>query len=191
MEGHYNVTEFCDVPSTPAVESCGIDPELSGVGYHGGFLAGYNYQMDDFVLGVEGDYAFGGETASNEEPDEMTFMSFDSIATLRMRAGIAFDDTLVYATGGVAFIDTTFSSTDAPTGSGLSVEDSQWLTGYAVGGGIEHAFTDVISGRLEYMYIGAPNATYEIDNGTAAGIVEQEFESIHTIRAALTYNFSM
>ena len=44
------------------------DMEHSGIGYAGGILGGWNYQMDSFVLGVEGDWAFGGTVATNDEP---------------------------------------------------------------------------------------------------------------------------
>jgi outer membrane immunogenic protein len=189
MEGHYDTTEFCSVALPVACG--GYDPEMSGIGLHGGFLVGYNHQFDNAVIGVEADWAFGGEIGSNEEPAEMTYMDFDSIATLRARAGMAFDNTLIYATAGVALIDSRFYSTDAPMGSGLEVEDSKWLTGLAIGAGVEHAFTDHLSGKMEYMYIGAPTTTYELSNASVAGEVKQDFESIHMIRAGLNYNFSL
>ena len=31
--------------------------------------------------------------------------------------------------------------------------DSQWVYGWTVGGGLEHAFSDNFSGRIEYLYV--------------------------------------
>ena len=85
--------------------ACGIyTRENSGWGWNGGVNAGWNYQMDSFVMGIEGDWAFGGRVAQNRAPTEMTEYEFNNIASLRARAGLAFDDTLLYAVGGVAFV---------------------------------------------------------------------------------------
>ena len=189
-EGHYDTTEICVVGPPPG--PCGTyDPEMSGNGWQAGLLAGVNYQMDDFVFGIEGDWSFGGETAQNREPAERTKLDFDNVATLRARAGIAFDRTLIYATAGAAFLDTTFSSDDAPMGSGLSISDSKWITGWVAGGGIEHAFADSITGRLEYLYLALPDTSYDLQNAAVAGRVDQHWDNAHLVRAALTYNFSL
>ena len=80
------------------------DIEHSGIGYAGGILGGWNYQIDSFVLGIEGDWAFGGTVATNDEPLVDTDLSFNNIATLRARAGFALDNTLLYFTGGLAAV---------------------------------------------------------------------------------------
>ena len=186
-EGHYNVTEYCDPVANPGCDS--VDPGLSGAGWQGGIVAGYDKQFDNFVLGLEGDWARGGEVAYNNDPAQMTYMDFKNMITLRARAGMAFDDTLVYLTGGAAFIDSKFYSTDAPTGSGLYIGTHKWLTGWVVGGGVEHAFTDVLSGKMEYTYIGIPDAAYDLDNGVVAGRIDHAFDGVHTVRVGLNYRF--
>ncbi len=176
---------------TTACVACGTSVrEMNGHGWNVGANLGWNYQMDSIVLGLEGNWAFGGHVARNHEPAEMTDLKFKSVASLRARAGVAFDDTLVYATGGVAFVDSRFSTSDFPTGSGLGAGSKKWLTGFVVGGGVEHAFTDRISGRLEYTYMGLPDATYSLDNG-AGGMVDvvQAFDGIHAVTVGLEYNF--
>ena len=164
--------------------------EMNGYGWNTGIYAGWNYQIDDFVMGVEGDWAFGGAVAENHEPAELTDLDFNNIGTLRGRLGWAMDNTLFFATGGIALVDTTFSSTDFPTGSSTSAEDSQWLTGWVIGGGMEHAFSDRISGRLEYSYIVLPNGEYLLDDGLGnTADVTHDYSGIYTVRAGLTYNF--
>lgn len=182
-EGHYDKTPDC-VPGNPA---CGpVDPEMSGTGFAGGVLAGWNYDMDGFVIGVEGDYAWGGQVAQNRDPAELTEVSYDAIATARVRAGIAFDDTLIYATGGAAFVNMSF----AGDVGGFAAEDSAWITGWTVGGGIEHAFTDNIHARLEYLYVDLGDEDFRLEDPNAfGGDVTQHTDNVHMVRAAVTYNF--
>ena len=73
----------------------------------------------------------------------------DYLASLRGRAGYAFDRTLIFATGGVAF--TQFSA-EANLGNGVSLNADQSLTGWTIGAGAEYAFTNNWIGRLEYRY---------------------------------------
>ncbi len=105
-----------------------------------GGTVGYNQQIQNFVIGAEGDLAAAnvqGSTGSNSA-------KVNSIGTLRARAGFAADRALVYATGGYAG-----GQTKVTTGA---ASGSKWLNGYAIGGGLEYAFTDNISAKAEYLY---------------------------------------
>ena len=180
------ITELGNYDAVCVPAACAGLREMNGFGVNGGGFVGWNYQVDDFVMGVEGDWAFGGRVAKNHEPAELTDLNFDNIATLRARMGWAMDNTLFYATGGVAFVDSTFSTTAL---AGGSAEASSWLTGWVIGGGMEHAFSDRLSGRLEYTYMSLPDAEYLLVNGANSADVTQSFDGIHTIRAGLSYNF--
>ncbi|MGE0237978.1 MAG: outer membrane protein [Parvibaculaceae bacterium] len=172
----------CDIP-----EECTIDPEMSGFTWGGGVLAGFNFELGDgFLLGVEGDWSWAGKV-DNDDPGEATEMEINDIATLRARAGYIFgDDTLFYATGGAAWVRTTFGGEVGPVGPGRDfIDDSKWTTGWTIGGGIEHAFNESLHARLEYLYIDLGKEDYDLDVGT----VFLDFEGLHLIRAGLTYNF--
>jgi outer membrane immunogenic protein len=111
-------------------------------GFVGGAQVGYNYQIGSFVVGLEGDiqYAdFGAEGAFDfdRDGDDDRFESSDWFGTVRARAGVAFDRALIYATGGFAFAD------DA--------------TGWTVGGGVEYAFTNNLSAKIEGLYVNLDN----------------------------------
>lgn len=189
LEGHYNKHEDCVDTGT-----CGeVDPEMSGTGYAGGIIAGVNWSIDDFLIGVEGDYSWATNIGHNHEPAELTEMNFNGIATLRGRAGVILDNTLLYATGGVAFLDTEFTGQmGGGCGCDYTAKDTAWVTGWAIGAGLEHAFTDNFHGRLEYLYIDAPNQNYRIEDPNGyGGNVDMHFNGIHTIRAGLTYNFTL
>ena len=112
-------------------------------GFVGGAQVGYNYQIGSFVVGLEGDiqYAdFGADGTFDFDGDGVFDDDFDSsdwFGTVRARAGVAFDRALIYATGGFAFAD------DA--------------TGWTVGGGVEYAFTNNLSAKIEGLYVNLDN----------------------------------
>ena len=137
-------------------------------GFVGGAQAGYNYQIGSFVVGLEGDiqYAdFGGDDRFDFDGDGILdgdFNNSDWFGTVRARAGVAFDRALIYATGGFAFAD------DA--------------TGWTVGGGLEYAFTNNLSAKIEGLYVNLDqdnNSIFNIDNDAEFGVV----------RAGLNFRF--
>ncbi|WP_119268618.1 outer membrane protein [Taklimakanibacter deserti] len=181
VESHYD--SECNDPN-----ECAFDPEMSGMTWGGGVLAGFNFELGDgFLLGVEGDWGWAGKI-DNDDPIEATEMKIKDIATLRARAGYIFnDDTLFYATGGAAWVRTTFGGEvgDPNNPDRPFIDDTQWTSGWTIGGGIEHAFNEALHARLEYLYIDLNDEEYDLDVGT----VNLNFEGIHLVRAGLTYNF--
>ena len=138
-------------------------------GFVGGAQAGYNYQIGSFVVGLEGDiqYAdFGGDDRFDFDGDGILdddFNTSDWFGTVRARAGVAFDRALIYATGGFAFAD------DA--------------TGWTVGGGLEYAFTNNLSAKIEGLYVNLDQDDnfpgLDLDNDAEFGVV----------RAGLNFRF--
>jgi outer membrane immunogenic protein len=191
LDGHYDKTPDCP-PGAPPAGCVPVDPEMSGSDFLLGGLVGWNYDFGGVVAGVEGDWAFTfNHIGQNREPAERTTVSFDNIATLRARVGKTFDRTLAYITGGVAFVDVEFAGEVGPVGGSVHDEDSSWVTGWTIGGGLEHAFTDYLHGRMEYLYIGLPDEDFRLEDPNGfGGDVTEHFDAIHMVRAALTYNFS-
>ena len=158
----------------------------------GGVVAGMNWQVDSLLLGIEADYQWGGLIADNDEPAELTDFALNGVATIRGRAGVVMDNTLLYLTGGLALLDTEFGGEVGPPGGTVHDSDSAWITGWTIGGGVEHAFSDALHGRLEYLYIDAPDQEYRLEDPNGfGGDVLMHFQGIHAIRAGLTYNFSL
>jgi outer membrane immunogenic protein len=117
------------------------DPNVSG--WFGGVTAGYNWQTSQqWVLGIEGDFDWSGERASDSAsgttsaispigtglcdihaPCTLTTTTTSAnewrkewFATVRARAGYLIDPTwLVYGTGGIAFAGAKFSSSSTTT----------------------------------------------------------------------------
>ncbi|QCI63455.1 outer membrane protein [Phreatobacter stygius] len=127
----------------------------SGTGFVGGAQIGYNYQINNFVLGVEGDFGYFGVRRNFNSALGFGIISaywktsWD--ASIRARAGIAIDRLLLYVTGGVAFAD--FGAGVTLGGAAVVVNSaSQTRVGWTVGGGAEYAFTPNWTVRGEYLY---------------------------------------
>ena len=73
----------------------------------------------------------------------------DWLSTIRGRAGLAFNNAMVYLTGGVAFADVK-NSFFVPGFPGVSTSNTR--VGWTVGAGAEYMFTPNWIGRLEFLY---------------------------------------
>jgi outer membrane immunogenic protein len=126
---------------------------------------GCDYQFpSSFVLGVEGSASGGtmkGSTvvALPDSPPDTALINVktDFVPTLTGRAGYAVDHWLFYAKGGVAWASSKYSVTGTFNGgAGLGLpfdfEGLSLRTGWTAGGGVEWAFADDWSARLEYGY---------------------------------------
>jgi len=142
-----------------------------------GGTVGYNYQIGQFVAGLEGDWDWADLNKSGADILGPYTNKVDSLATARARAGIAVDRALLYVTAGYAGADVrtnvpgVFSSTD-------------WRNGGAFGGGIEYAFTNNISAKAEYIY--APFSSQSFSDGVN---VAKSNLNLSLVRAGLNYKF--
>lgn len=121
----------------------------------GGGTVGYNHQIGVLVIGLEADFGYMGTTGSRKtdssNPTKYQTLELDGgfYALLGGRVGISAGRTLFYGKGGWAYWDTDMTQTT--TNPGYQTNGSGSLTGYAFGGGIEHAFADGWSVKAEYL----------------------------------------
>lgn len=134
-------------------------------GVSAGGQAGYNWQVSQFVFGIEADIEYLGLKNSYTTPVLIfpgvadyfftTSVRQDWMATIRPRVGVAFDRFLVYVTGGVAFSEVSFAQTvsfaGAPPSTGIG-SASATKTGWVAGAGFEYAFAPRWSARFEYLH---------------------------------------
>lgn len=97
--------------------------------------------------------------------------------SVRLRAGYAFDRTLIYATGGWA---TVRNYQKEYIEGVLDDKFKDRLNGYTVGVGVEQAFTDNLFGRLEYRYN---------DFGNKVFLDDKLDLQQHTVKAGLGVKF--
>jgi outer membrane immunogenic protein len=128
-------------------------------GFVGGGQIGYNYQIGSFVIGAEADIQY----ADTDDKDAVFIPAIggtgvfvpgefegseDWFGTVRLRAGVAFDRVLIYATGGLAYTDNN--------------------SGWTAGGGVEWA--------LPVNWLGSSAVTFGVE-GLWVGIDEEDNDS--------------
>jgi len=126
------------------------DSTVDNKGGVAGGQIGYLYQINALVLGIEGTFAWADIKSSTTLGAGTATVKNDYIGTVAGRAGYAFDRALLYGKGGVAF---TRDRADATDGIGGSSTGRFSRTGYVVGGGLEYAFLNNWSARVEYNYL--------------------------------------
>jgi opacity protein-like surface antigen len=139
------------------------DVDLTEWGGVAGGTLGYSKQFGAGVLGVEGDInwtGFDNEYGLGSSSDYVR-TEWNWFATVRGRAGLAADRTLIYATAGIAFVDvdyfTTSNQSAGCSGSATCARASETKTGFVFGGGAEYALNNNLSVKLEYLYINIPD----------------------------------
>ena len=151
---------------------------LSG-GVIGG-TAGFNWQTGQVVLGIEGDIDWSGVTGTTATlcPAGCVTRN-DWLGTARGRVGYAFDRFLPYVTGGLAVGDVKGAITSPPV-TILSGTNAQ--AGWALGAGIEYAFTPSLSAKAEYLYV---------DLGSSTPVPGDSVElKSHVVRGGLNWRFN-
>ncbi len=129
----------------------------------GGTL-GCNYQVGQFVFGLEGDDSWTNKNGSIFAiPPFLTSSLIQTkeswIATGRGRIGYAFADRwLLYVTGGGAATSATLTITDATFGANASQSNTRW--GWTFGGGLEWGIDRNWSIKAEYLHVDFGNSNY-------------------------------
>jgi outer membrane immunogenic protein len=146
-----------------------------------GGTAGYNWQMGQWVFGVEGDVDWSninGNTVAGCPFGCQTSNTW--LATLRGRVGYAFDRFMPYVTGGAAFGDIRATT---PGFAGFSDTNAGW----AVGGGLEFAIYYNWTAKAEYLYVDLGHTNC----GLSCGVVAPNNVSFRSniLRAGLNYRF--
>lgn len=219
------VTAFVPGPPNRIGGTAPLEASLVGTGsmrpsgFIGGGQIGYNWQINHFILGLEGDVE--GLTASATRDSgylqgfttrfrprkiihDFDHVSYQPFATIRGRVGYAFNRLLIYATGGLAVTGQNFSRDLAwsyidpcPTsGDGLHQchvgSISRTLAGWSVGGGVEYALTNNWTVKAEYLHADFGRTSLTTFNPAVSGQ-----QIIHTIgrttfdiaRAGVNYKF--
>jgi outer membrane immunogenic protein len=133
--------------------------ETAGIKANGalaGGTFGYNYQFSNHVvIGFENDISWtNNKGAANLVTPFTPSTATDGISqnwlyTARGRLGFAWDRWMVFGTGGVAFTNEGMQLCDPAMGCG---SQSQIVTGWTAGGGVEYALAGNWSAKLEYLH---------------------------------------
>ncbi|MGA9209699.1 MAG: outer membrane beta-barrel protein [Terriglobales bacterium] len=185
---------FAGMPVTTGVTTASVSP----VGFIGGGQIGCDYQLaPTWVVGVEG--AASGSTLKGSTivglplglPGETASVSgaMDLLPSVTARLGYAADRWLFYVKGGAALASDSYSVTGTFTGTPFDFEGLDLRYGWTVGGGVEWAFTDIWSARLEYDFYQFGNGSVQMSDSTnvLSGPVNVR-QSVQVVKAGLNFH---
>ena len=168
-------------------------------GFQGGGHAGYNWQINQFVFGVEGEVGYMAWNKSQQYPpyvgvrspnDSTASTSDGAFGVVAGRFGVAFNNYLLFAKGGGIFtgITNNFIDTD-PIGTTLVSTPTSDRIGWTVGGGIEYAFARNWAARVEYAHYAFGTKTSTGTNPAGTTFSFDHKLSADSVRGGITYLF--
>lgn len=169
INGGYAVAQ--SVFANPPIFSTG---PFSMDGFQGGGTIGVNHQWGHFVLGIEGDGDWTNQGGSVTRSDWL--------ATVRGRAGYAFDRILFYAAGGAALAN-------RQVGAGGNYPfTSTTQVGWTAGAGVEVALSQNWTAKVEYLYVDLGNQSCPVAScGGFVAVTVPLTENV--VRAGVNYKF--
>ena len=191
------------------LEANGINHNFDG-GFGGGQI-GFNVQRDRMVFGLEADFEGSGLSSSARFEQKNWFgyatasSQLDWFATIRGRLGlVAYDNWLVYITGGAAFggvqdsLNQNFDwglYTKGPSQHEvLGRSHSDAFVGYVLGAGLEYGISPAWSVKFEYQYMDLGFTRLTLDGHNIRDYSrspDSEFDSGHsfsTARVGINYH---
>jgi outer membrane immunogenic protein len=149
-----------------------------------GGTAGFNWQANNIVFGIEGDWDWADINGSSASPlclGANCFTNLRQFGTIRGRIGYAWNQWLFYGTGGAAFGDVHAGQDGCPVGfCGSNIR-----TGWTAGVGLEVGFAQNWSAKIEYLHFDLG------DKVTYTPVIPVSVEEHGDIvRAGLNYRFN-
>ena len=169
-----------------------------------GAQIGYNYQIKNWVVGIEAEFSATNLKGSNVDPSfpNINHTQTDFIGTLAGRAGYSWDRVLLYGKAGLGWAHNnysdnalaTFVSGGAPDSVTLPagiVQDRASLNrfGLMVGAGVEYALTQnwSVKGEYDYLDFGKQRVTFSPVNAGLLPFDEDIKQRIHLFKLGLNY----
>jgi outer membrane immunogenic protein len=155
---------------------------LDAKGGFGGGQIGYNFQTGTIVLGIEGDIA-GSDISQTVNgavfgiPFTTAFTN-DTLASIRGRAGLAYNTWLFYGTVGAGWGHDKISGNIGT----IPFSSDAWLSGWSAGAGMEWALAPNWSAKFEYLH-------YGLGTANSFGAVPSGKIDIDTLKIGINYLF--
>lgn len=159
------------------VDSFATDLSHKGRGFMGGAQAGFNWQWNNFVAGVEVDGDVTDIDGRRACPNPAFSCKHDikSLWTARARLGVLFgpmQQFLVYGTGGGAWGKVDYEARAIATGSLVGgFQTSARHGGWVGGGGVEWKFAPNLSVKAEYLRYGLGSERKDCSPSPAVGTI--------------------
>jgi outer membrane immunogenic protein len=171
-------------------------------GWLGTIQVGHNWQSGKLVFGLEAALNVGSVSATSstlgsvEGPLYEGDASLDAYGTLGLRAGVAMDNLLVFATAGLAIGKGSATVAITPgippsMAEPFVASDSQTHVGYALGLGAEVGLSGPWTLRADYQYVNLGQADYLFEYAGSDGstLAVTAATSVHVGKVSLNYRF--
>jgi outer membrane immunogenic protein len=140
---------------------------MTGSGFTGGGVVGYNWQIGGWVLGAEADISHVG-LSGTQDASAVDFTSITEhdhfatswLSTVRGRLGYAWGGWLFYVTGGAAIGDHHYDGTVQMFGIASNPSGDAIKVGWATGVGTEWMFAPGWTTKIEYLHADLGSATF-------------------------------
>jgi outer membrane immunogenic protein len=199
------------VPLSPPSGSplAGIVPLPTSIGPSGwlaGGQIGANYQVDSWVIGIEAQASWarfrGSSTCAAGQlppagPPPIPIASnctatLDSLGTAAVRLGWAFDHLLLYGKGGAAWTNNSYQVTMSTTAGQLLLSTNELRWGWMAGIGVEYAFTDNWSAKVEYNYMDFGGDALRFIDTTGFVLMDTNLrQRINIVKVGVNYRFGV
>jgi outer membrane immunogenic protein len=174
-------------------------------GFLGGFYGGYNYQINQFVIGVDADGTWADLNGSATQVSAITGdisnrnSTVNWIATATGRLGWAWANWLFFAKGGWAWAGVEGNSTTTTPGgvvaSTFTTQDTR--QGWTVGGGIEWGVSEHVSFKLEYDYVKFDTANFDATGDfftlhpplSGVSVARSATSNLNMVKGGIAYRF--
>jgi outer membrane immunogenic protein len=192
--GYYGTAVGSQTGSTPTdvLGSRTGQTNVNKWGAVGGLTAGYNWQFaPHWLVGLEGEFGYLGISRSNIEFNDDTTVGLktDWYGTARARIGYVTGPSLIYATGGAAFVHSRDEfGGDAPNNTVPSTLSSKTTASWTAGYGVETKLSRAWSAKTEYLFIdGGGNNNFIANPRGNPGVPSTFDHGYHLVKSGLNY----
>ncbi len=170
-----------------------LDGTVHPDGVIGGGQIGYNWQFGNWVAGLEADFQGSDQRGSTSLVCPATLCSVPAVTTnlteklewfgtVRPRLGwTVWPDTMIYATGGLAYGRVTESGNITDGTNTTSFGFGKTSTGWTAGGGVESHFWDRWTWKVEYLFL-------ELDEPSSSGAIQTSIPCPNGFRGRVCNN---
>jgi outer membrane immunogenic protein len=180
-----------------------LPASLTPSGWLAGGQIGANYQLESWVLGFEAQASWANLTGSTActataVPAAIVVAAgsctskIDSLGTAAARLGMAFDRLLLYGKGGAAWTNDNYQVI-IPTALRqllFSTNETRW--GWMVGLGVEYAFTDNWTAKLEYNYMDLGTYALNFNDAVSSIFLNSNIrERVNVVKLGVNYRIGV
>jgi len=155
-------------------------------GIIGGGQFGYNIQSGSMVYGLEAEFSGAGVDGSDRPTANYFETDVNFLGSVTGRVGFAADRFLIFAEGGLAFIDEDHEHNSNAAGI---INGDQTRFGWLIGGGVEWAMTDTFSAEIEYNYMDFAEDRVTLTDGGGASAIFDVDQQMHTVKFGVNMKF--